>query len=111
MESDERVILRKGILEYLPGTDDRLEYLGIENNLLSFNFRKPNLGPCKVLIPLERIDNRKNPINILKYQFLISELAEEEVTLKYLCPNSRIKSFNSLESCPNSNRRTSIFTH
>lgn len=92
MKPNERIILRKGILESLSGTDDNLEYLGIENNLLSFNFLKPNLNPCKVLIPLERIDNRKNPINILKYQFLISELAEEEVTLKYLRPTYRIKS-------------------
>ena len=90
MECDERITLRKGNLESIPGTDDNLEYLGIENNLLSFNFRKPHLGSCKVLIPLKRIDDRKNPITIIKYQFLVPRLTEEEITLEYICPVSKM---------------------
>ncbi|KKL68298.1 hypothetical protein LCGC14_2126400, partial [marine sediment metagenome] len=63
MKRDERLTLRKGEIKSLPGTCDNLEYLGIEDELLSFNFYKPR-SSCKVLIPLDRINNDQDPVNI-----------------------------------------------
>ena len=89
MKRGEKFTLKKGEIKSLSGTRHDLEYLGIEDQLVSFNFYKSRRNPCKILVPLDRIVDGKGPINILKYSFLIPELHEDNITLEYFCRTSK----------------------
>jgi len=82
MKKNERLVLQKGHDVQVNQHWHSLEYLGLDDQFLSFNYQKSR-GDCKVLIPLDKV-KQDDPITIMKQQFQVEKYSPQEVTLKYI---------------------------
>ena len=89
MKKNERLVIQKDHDAQINQHWHFLEYLGLDDQFLSFNYHKSS-GDCKVLIPLDKVKH-DDPITIMKQQFHVEKFSPDEVTLKYIgrTPNKR----------------------